>query len=138
MAMQDKLPNTPAMKLEVVPVPVSDIDRAIQFYRDQVGFNVDHDVQHSDSVRVVQLTPPGSACSIVLGKGLGTDIDAMQPGSIKGLHLVVKSVRETRDLLISRGVEMGEVIEYPREIRFCGFHDPDENSWVLQEFPPNL
>lgn len=136
--MPDDSPKTPTMKLEVVPIPVSNIDRSIQFYREQVGFNLDHDSYPSEGVRVAQLTPPGSACSIVLGKGLGTDIDGMQPGTVKGLHLVVKSVRETRELLAGRGVKMGDVIEYPREIRFCGFYDPDGNSWVLQEFPPNL
>ncbi len=125
------------MKLEVVPVPVAHVDRAKAFYVDKIGFNCDHDVQHSDSVRVVQLTPPGSACSIVIGTGLG-DISTMQPGSVKGLHLVVTSVRAVRDLLIQRGVAVGEIIEYPRDIKFAHFSDPDGNSWALQEFPPDL
>lgn len=127
--------TTPQMKLELVPVPVSDVDRAKAFYAEKVGFHVDHDTQPSDGVRVVQLTPPGSACSIVIGTGMG-DISQMQPGTIKALHLVVKDVRELRDLLISRGVEMGEIIEYPGGFKFCGFSDPDGNSWLLQEIPP--
>jgi hypothetical protein len=88
-------------------------------------------------VRVIQLTPPGSACSIVIGKGLG-EISEMKPGTVKGLHLVVKDIREARDSFISRGVTMGEVIEYPRGIKFCGFSDPDGNSWLLQEIPPGI
>jgi len=127
----------PDMKLEVVPVPVSDIDRAIDFYVNKVGFKLDHDSYPSDGVRVVQLTPPGSACSIVFGTGLG-DISEMKPGSVKGLHLVVASVREVRDTLIKRGVTVGEIIDYPRDIRFAHFSDPDGNSWALQEFPPDL
>lgn len=125
------------MKLEVVPVPVSDVDRAIAFYVEKIGFHLDHDRTFSEEMRIVQLTPPGSACSIVIGTGMG-EISEMIPGSIKGLHLVVKDVRELRKVLSSRGVECGEVIEYPREIRFVHFSDPDGNSWALQEFPPDL
>lgn len=125
------------MKLEVVPVPVSDIDRAKAFYAEKVGFHVDHDSYPSEGIRVVQLTPVGSGCSIVIGTGMG-EISQVKPGSIKGLHLVVKDVRATRDWLISRGVEMGEMIEYPRGIKFAGFSDPDGNTWTLQEFPPDL
>lgn len=127
----------PTMKLEVVPLPVADVDRAKDFYMNKVGFNLDHDSQPSENVRVVQLTPPGSGCSIVVGIGLG-EVATIQPGSVKGLILVVKSVREVRDILIERGVEVGEIIEYPREIRMAHFSDPDGNSWALQEFPPNL
>src|SRR5215207_5744403 len=127
----------PTMKLEVVPLPVADVDRAKDFYVNKIGFNLDHDSQPSETVRIVQLTPPGSGCSIVIGTGMG-EISEMQPGSIKGLHLVVKSVREVRDILIERGVAVGDIIEYPREIRFAHFSDPDGNSWALQEFPPNL
>jgi predicted enzyme related to lactoylglutathione lyase len=127
----------PTMKLEVVPLPVADIDRAKDFYMNKVGFNLDHDSQPSDTIRIVQLTPPGSGCSIVMGTGMG-EISEMIPGSIKGLHLVVKSVREVRDILIERGVAVGEIIEYPREIRFAHFSDPDGNSWALQEFPSSL
>ena len=97
------------MKLELVPVPVSDVDRAKAFYVDQLGFNADHDTQPNDTVRVVQLTPPGSACSIVIGTGMG-EISGMKPGSVKGLHLVVKDLREMRDILVGRGVAMGEII----------------------------
>lgn len=125
------------MKLELVPIPVSDVDRARDFYVQKVGFHLDHDVQPADSVRVVQLTPPGSACSIVIGTGMG-ELSEMRPGSVKGLHLVVKDIRATRDLLIGRGVDMGEIIEYPNSVKFTGFSDPDGNSWLLQEIPPNL
>jgi predicted enzyme related to lactoylglutathione lyase len=127
----------PEMKLEVVPLPVTDIDRAKAFYADQVGFHLDHDSYPSEGIRVVQLTPPGSGCSIVMGTGMG-EISEMVPGSVKGLHLVVKDVRQIRDLLISRGVEVGDLIEYPRGIKFAHFRDPDGNSWALQEFPPGL
>ncbi len=122
------------MKLELVPVPVTDIDRAKTFYVEKLGFNVDHDTQISDTVRIVQLTPAGSACSIVIGTGMG-EISEMQTGSVKGLHLVVGDVREARDMLTSRGVEVGEVIEYPQGIKFVGFSDPDGNSWLFQEMP---
>jgi len=130
-------PSTPDMKLELVPVPVSDIDRAIAFYGDKIGFYVDHDTKPSDDVRVVQLTPPGSACSIVLTKGLG-ELSDMKVGSVKGLHLVVKDIRVVRDLLVSRGVEIGDIIEYPRAIKFAHFSDPDGNTWALQEIPPGI
>ncbi len=123
------------MKLELVPVPVSDLERAKAFYSEKLGFNVDHDTQPSDTVRVIQLTPPGSACSIVIGKGLG-EISEMKPGSVKGLHLVVKDMTQSRDLLISRGVTMGEVIEYlarelvdhPEEVRVTELEDGDRVS----------
>lgn len=127
----------PDMKLELVPIPVSDVDRAKAFYVDKVGFHLDHDVQSSDTVRVVQLTPPGSACSIVIGTGMG-EISAMKPGSVKGLHLVVQDIRKAREILAGRGVDMGEVVEFPRGIKYAGFSDPDGNSWTLQEIPPNL
>ena len=124
------------MKLEVVMLPVTDVDRAIDFYANRVGFNLDHDVQ-ADVGRVVQLTPPGSGCSIVIGTGM-KELDAMQPGSIRGLHLVVPDVEQVREALISRGVEAGEVITYPRGIKYAGFSDPDGNSWLLQEIPPGI
>jgi catechol 2,3-dioxygenase-like lactoylglutathione lyase family enzyme len=125
------------MKLEVVPVPVAAVDRARDFYVEKVGFNLDFDSRPSDNVRVVQLTPPGSACSIVIGTGLG-DISEMKPGSVKGLHLVVKDVRQTREMLVGRGIELSEFVEYPRGIKFVYFSDPDGNSWALQEIPPGL
>ncbi len=134
--MTDAKP-VPEMRIEVVPVPVSDVDRAIRFYVDKIGFHLDHDRQTSETMRVVQLTPPGSACSIVIGTGLG-DISEMKPGSVKSIHIVVKDVREVRDLLISRGVEVSDVVEYPRNVRFAYFSDPDGNSWALQDFPPDL
>lgn len=127
----------PQMRLEVVPVPVTDIDRARDFYANQVGFNLDHDTFPSDGVRVVQLTPPGSGCSIVMGTGLG-EISDMQPGIVKGLHLVVQDIAEVRDLLLERGVTVSEIEVYPRQIKFAHFRDPDGNTWVLQEIPPGV
>ena len=122
------------MKLELVPIPVADVDRAKAFYVDQVGFNLDHDVQPGNGMRVVQLTPPGSACSIVIGTGMG-ELSSMVPGSVKGLHLVVADARKARELLASRGVEVGEVDEHPQGIKYAYFRDPDGNSWALQEMP---
>jgi catechol 2,3-dioxygenase-like lactoylglutathione lyase family enzyme len=127
----------PEMKLELVPIPVSDIERAKAFYVDKVGFHLDHDTQPGNGMHIIQLTPPGSGCSILLSKGLG-EVSDMQPGSVKGLHLVVKDVASTRDLLISRGVEMGDIVVYPRGIKYAGFSDPDSNSWTLQEIPPGI
>ncbi len=125
------------MKLELVPIPVTDIDRAKAFYVDKVGFHLDHDTYPSENVRVVQLTPPGSACSMVMGTGLG-EISDMVPGSIKGVHLVVKDIVAACEALNKRGVETGELVVYPRGIKFSGFSDPDGNAWVLQEIPPGL
>jgi predicted enzyme related to lactoylglutathione lyase len=115
-------------KLELVQVPVSDVDRAIAFYRDNAGFALDHDHTVSDEVRFVQLTPPGSACSIALGTGL-TD---MEPGSVQGLQLVVADAGEARADLLERGVDAGEVQEFPWG-RFVFFSDPDGNGWSVQE-----
>lgn len=130
-------PSTFTMKLQVVPMSVTDIDRAKAFYVEQVGFHLDHDVKPSDTVRVVQLTPPGSDCSIVMGTGMG-EISEMKPGSIKGLHLVVVDINAAREVMMGRGVQMGEVIEYPGGIKYSGFSDPDGNLWTLQEVPPGL
>lgn len=127
----------PQMRLEVVPVPVTDIDRARDFYAGQVGFKLDHDTSPSEGVRVVQLTPPGSGCSIVMGTGLG-EMSDMQPGMIKGLHLVVQDIAEVRNLLLERGVTVSEIEVYPRQIKFAHFRDPDGNTWVLQEIPPGV
>lgn len=135
--MSDAKTTTPDMKLEVVPVPVSDVDRAKAFYVEKVGFNLDFDSRPSDTMRLVQLTPPGSGCSIVIGTGMG-EISEMKPGSVKGLHLVVKNVRKTREILAGRGIELSEVVEYPRGIKFVYFSDPDGNSWALQEIPPGI
>jgi len=121
------------MKLELVPVPVTDVDRAKSFYVDQVGFQADLDVRPNDAVRIVQLTPPESACSIVIGTGLPGL--AMQPGSLRGLHLVVGNVEEAREALISRGVEVSEVEEHDQGIKYASFRDPDGNTWALQEMP---
>jgi len=125
----------PYMRLELVPVPVSDVDRAKAFYVDQVGFHLDHDAQPSATMRVVQLTPPGSACSIVIGTDLG-EISGMKPGSVKGLHLVVADIEATRTTLIERGVAVDAIIVYPGDFKFANFHDPDGNLWLLQEMPP--
>jgi catechol 2,3-dioxygenase-like lactoylglutathione lyase family enzyme len=122
-----------AMKLELIPMPVLDLDRAKTFYVEQVGFHADHDVEAGDGVRVCQLTPPGSGCSIVLGRGL-PDIE-MAPGSLRGLHLVVDDIVQVRAALVGRGVPVGQVVDM-RGIKFAGFADPDGNQWVLQELPP--
>jgi predicted enzyme related to lactoylglutathione lyase len=120
------------MKLELVPIPVTDVDRAKAFYAEQVGFHLDHDVQPGNGMRVVQLTPPGSSCSIVMGTGM-SEIAKMQPGSVKALHLVVGNVHKAREALRSRGVEVGAVEDDGRGVKYAAFSDPDGNSWVLQE-----
>jgi predicted enzyme related to lactoylglutathione lyase len=118
-------------KLELVAIPVSDVDRAKAFYTEQVGFNADHDHTVSDEVRFVQLTPPGSACSIALGKGL---VDT-PPGSVQGMQLVVADADAARAELVGRGVEASDVQEFPWG-RFVFFKDPDGNGWAVQELPP--
>jgi len=120
------------MKLELVPIPVTDVDRAKAFYADQLGFVLDVDVQPADGVRIVQLTPPGSACSIVLSTGLQA-ISAMAPGTLKGLHLVVDNIDHSRDDLISRGVDVGDVTDVGGGVKYAWFNDPDGNSLTLQE-----
>jgi predicted enzyme related to lactoylglutathione lyase len=117
-------------KLELVAVPVTDVDRAKAFYVDQVGFNADHDHRVSDEMRFVQLTPPGSACSIAIGTGI---MDT-EPGSVQGLQLVVADADAARAQLVERGVEVGEVQEFPWG-RFVFFKDPDGNGWAVQEIP---
>lgn len=120
------------MKLELIPVPVADIDRAKSFYVDQVGFHADHDVRPMEGMRIVQLTPPGSGCSIVLGAGMpGME---MRAGSLRGLHLVVKDIEAVREELIGRGVAMGDVDDMGG-VKYAGFSDPDGNTWTLQEIP---
>src|SRR5690348_14090837 len=121
------------LKLELMQIPVTDIDRAKAFYMEKVGFDVDVDVQPNDTVRIVQLTPPESACSIDLWAGLPNM--AMQPGSVKGLHLVVGDINEAREALIGRGVEVGEVEAHDQEVKYAAFSDPDGNTWTLQEMP---
>jgi catechol 2,3-dioxygenase-like lactoylglutathione lyase family enzyme len=126
--------------LEVVVVPVSDVDRAKAFYAEQLGFNVDHDTTISAEARIVQLTPPGSGCSIVVGTGVVPD---MPPGSLKGLQLVVPDIHKARTQLVERGVEVSEVQvvgQNPRPVAdpldnvgFVFFSDPDGNSWAVQQ-----
>lgn len=118
------------MKLELVAVPVTDVDRAKAFYVDQVGFHDDHDYQVTDALRFVQLTPPGSACSIVLGTG----ITEMAPGSQKGLQVVVEDVEAVRKELAGRGVETSEIDRQPWGW-FSYFSDPDGNTWSMQQIP---
>jgi catechol 2,3-dioxygenase-like lactoylglutathione lyase family enzyme len=118
-------------KLELVAVPVSDVDKAKAFYVDQVGFHLDHDHQVTDDLRFVQLTPPGSGCSISIGTGI---TDAV-PGSVKGLQLVVADVEAARAQLTARGVAVGEVQDFPWG-RFVFFGDPDGNAWAVQQIPP--
>jgi predicted enzyme related to lactoylglutathione lyase len=125
--------NNFSMKLELIPVPVADVDLAKAFYVDQIGFKLDHDVQPTGAMRVTQLTPPGSGCSILLSTGL-PEISDMPAGSVKGLHLVVGDIAQTRDTLIGRGVEVGPVMDMGG-ILLARFADPDGNSWMLQEIP---
>jgi predicted enzyme related to lactoylglutathione lyase len=117
-------------KIELVAIPVSDVDRAIAFYRDQVGFALDHDHRVDDGIRFVQLTPPGSACSIVLGTG----ITEMVPGSQKGVQIVISDADAAHAQLTSAGVAPSEVTDMPWG-RFVFFSDPDGNTWSLQELP---
>jgi predicted enzyme related to lactoylglutathione lyase len=116
------------MKLELIAVPVSDVDRAKAFYVDQVGFNADHDHTVSDEIRFVQLTPPGSACSIALGRGIAST----PPGSVQGLQVVVQDIEAARAALIEGGVEVSEVQDFPWG-RFVFFSDPDGNGWAVQQ-----
>ena len=117
-------------KLELVTIPVSDVDRAKAFYVDQAGFNADHDHTVNENLRFVQLTPPGSACSIAIGQGV-TD---SEPGSMKGLQLVVQSADAAHAELSGRGVEVSEVQDFPWG-RFVFFSDPDGNAWNVQQIP---
>jgi catechol 2,3-dioxygenase-like lactoylglutathione lyase family enzyme len=132
------------MKLELVLLPVSDIDRAKSFYEKQFGFHLDVDHQPNDDFRVIQFTPPGSACSVTFGKG----ITEAEPGSVKGLHLVVTDIVAARDELVERGVEVGDTYHFgpegrqpgpdPKHGRFTSYaeiRDPDGNMWLLQEVP---
>jgi predicted enzyme related to lactoylglutathione lyase len=117
-------------RLELVPVPVSDVDRAKDFYTQRAGFNADNDVTVKDGLRFVQLTPPGSGCSVSIGEG----ITEMEPGSLQGLQLVVDDIEVARDELSGRGVEVSEVQDFPWG-RFVYFSDPDGNGWAVQELP---
>jgi catechol 2,3-dioxygenase-like lactoylglutathione lyase family enzyme len=122
-------------RLEVVQVPVSDVDRAKTFYTEKVGFHADHDTRLSDAVRVVQLTPPGSACSIVIGTGLSD----MTPGSVEGLQLTVTDMDAARSELVDRGVDVSDVKVLGRPgrpgFKHAYFRDPDGNGWAVQEIP---
>ena len=122
--------TTMQMKLELIPVPVTDVDRAKAFYTDKIGFHADFDQQVREDLRFVQLTPPGSACSIVIGVG----ITSMQPGSLEGLLMVVQDVKAVREELVKRGVDISEIDVQPWG-SFAYFRDPDGNSWSLQQLP---
>jgi predicted enzyme related to lactoylglutathione lyase len=118
-------------KLELVAIPVSDVDRAKAFYTDTVGFNADHDHRVSEDLRFVQLTPPGSACSIAIGTGVS---DA-PPGSVQGMQMVVDDIRAAREELVSRGADVSEIQDFPWG-SFVFFRDPDGNGWAVQQLPP--
>src|SRR4051794_13774227 len=122
------------MKLELVPMPVTDVDRAKAFYLEKVGFSEDVDVRPTDGMRICQLTPPGSGCSILLSTGL-QKIGDMQPGSVQGLHLVVNDIDSARAELAGRGVEIGAIEDVGGGVRYAWFTDPDGNSLALQEMP---
>ncbi|MGW0232324.1 glyoxalase superfamily protein [Actinopolymorpha singaporensis] len=117
-------------KLELVAVPVSDVDKAKAFYVDQVGFNADHDHEVSEEIRFVQLTPPGSACSICIGRG----VTEAEPGSVEGLQMVVSDIHAAHAELSGRGVDVSDVQEFPWG-SFVFFADPDGNRWAVQQLP---
>ena len=121
------------LKLEVVPIPVSDVDAAKDFYTERVGFNLDHDIRPNETMRVVQMTPPGSACSVVIGEGLPLG----EPGTVKGVQLVVEDLDAVRESLVGRGVEVSDAQQLGPEgspgSRFAFFQDPDGNGWAIQE-----
>jgi catechol 2,3-dioxygenase-like lactoylglutathione lyase family enzyme len=119
------------VKLELIPLPVSDVDRAITFYADKLGFRLDLDVQPREGVRVVQLTPEGSGCSV--GFGTGLEVYEGEPGSVRGLHLVVEDIAEARAELCGRGVEIGEIRDFGGGVKGADFADPDGNTLELQE-----
>ena len=114
------------MRVELIPLPVSDVDRSIAFYEDTLGFKKDFDVQPAEGVRVVQLTPEGSGCSV--GFGTGLDVYAGEPGTVRGVHLVVEDITEARAELVRRGVEVGDIQDFGGGVRGAGFSDPDGNT----------
>jgi catechol 2,3-dioxygenase-like lactoylglutathione lyase family enzyme len=118
-------------KLELVTIPVSDVDRAKEFYTGKAGFNADHDHTVSEQIRFVQLTPPGSACSIAIGKGI-TDA---APGSVAGMQMVVPDIEAAHAELVAGGAEVSEIQDMPWG-RFVFFADPDGNKWAVQQLPP--
>jgi catechol 2,3-dioxygenase-like lactoylglutathione lyase family enzyme len=121
------------LRIEVVPIPVADVDAAKAFYTEKVGFNLDHDMRPNEQMRVVQMTPTGSACSVVIGEGLPLG----EPGSVKGVQLTVDDIDAVREELNGRGVPVGDVQQMGPEgspgSRYCFFNDPDGNSWAIQE-----
>ena len=117
------------MRLELVPLPVSDVERSKAFYTDVIGFELDHDVQPGNGMRIVQLTPPGSACSIVIGTGMGGD---PADGTVHGLHLVVDDIAAARAELLTRGAEVSGIQDMGG-VLYAYFSDPDGNSWALQQ-----
>src|SRR5258707_1240725 len=121
------------MKLELVPVPVSDVDRAKTFYVEKIGFHLDHDVEPGNGMRVIQLTPPGSACSIVFGTGMGDSAGDRDP--VKNLHLVVEDIVAARKQLEDSGVSVSGIDDMGG-VKYAFFSDPDGNSWALQEIGP--
>jgi catechol 2,3-dioxygenase-like lactoylglutathione lyase family enzyme len=120
-------------KIELIGIPVSDVDRAKAFYTEKLGFNADHDHRVSDEIRFVQLTPPGSACSIAIGEGITTT----EPGSAQGIQMVVDDIQAARAELVERGVEVGDVQEFPWG-KFLFLTDPDGNGWAVQEIPAGM
>ena len=130
MAQTANLPAVVDMKLELVPIPVSDVDRAKAFY-ERLGFGDLRDTQVTETMRVVQFTPPGSTCAIVFGTGM-SGISDMVPGSIKGIHLVVTDINQARDALIQRGVAVDDVQDLGG-VKYAAFSDPDGNLWLLQQ-----
>lgn len=118
-------------KIELVAIPVSDVNRAKTFYTEKVGFHADYDYQVSEELHFVQLTPPGSACSIAIGEG----ITEAAPGSVQGMQIVVSDVETARAEMLERGLEVGEVQDFPWG-RFIFFSDPDGNRWAVQQIPP--
>ncbi|MXS75311.1 glyoxalase [Microbacterium sp. CSI-V] len=118
------------MRLELIPLTVSDVDRSIAFYRDVLGFALDHDVSPGNGMRVVQLTPPGSACSIAFGTGMGGG------APVANIHLVVDDLETTRATLVSRGLDVSGIHDMGGGVRYAFFSDPDANTWALQEISP--
>ena len=129
-ASGDTLPRRMDLRLELIPVPVSDVERAKAFYSGPAGFALDNDVTVKEGLRFIQLTPPGSGCSISIGEG----ITEMEPGSLEGLQLVVEDIEAARQELSGRGVEVSEIQDFPWG-RFVFFSDPDGNGWAVQRLP---
>jgi predicted enzyme related to lactoylglutathione lyase len=119
------------MRLELIAIPVSDVDRAKAFYTEKIGFHADHDATPTADIRFVQLTPPGSACSIAIGRGIVEG----EPGSVRGLQMVVADIEATHAELVARGAKVSEIQDLDWG-RFVFFSDPDGNSWALQQLPP--